>query len=179
MGEITSETGRDNETQVPPTWSVRAGKYDPTLHLPSFAVIDYLNKPENHLQPDAQLRMVSGGLLISILELLNPDVASNPEVAKAMRQTVGRAVMYSADISDEQYEQIQTIHHDLVAERLDGLSDEQALEAINEPAATRAVHDLPQKGARRDACQLAERAITVLQIWELQPDIKLPVPYNK
>jgi len=139
--------------------------YDSTLHLPSNAVIEHISTPDAMMRPEAKLRIVAGGALISILDLLHPELQVDDEFAKntikEMHQEAGKSIMYSWELSQDQKAEVYGIYKNL---------------NLLKPVAASAIAGLIAKGLDIEAAELAEWALMVMAIKETDPDIKLPTP---
>jgi hypothetical protein len=155
--------------EVAPTakgWSVLNGPaYDPKLHLPSAAMMEFVLQPNLHSRPEAALRVAAGGTLISILELLHPDLQGQSDERqrqlKELQQEAGKSIMYSWKLDQTQKQEIFAAYKNL---------------GIMPPAAAEALNQLREEGLDTEIAELAEWGLMVLAIKEADPELKLPVP---
>lgn len=144
-------------------WSIRGGQFEPKLHLPSAAVIEAALDVEKHLPPDARRRVAAAGVLMSIIQLLQPELAGDPSAMKQMSQDVGREITDAGRYTDQQKQELGQYYAQL---------------GVEPSAATEAIGMLAQEGLDPEISNLVHNAILVMslkeKITETGADIKLP-----
>lgn len=168
MGETLPVPSREADYPPPPKWQIEAGQFEPRLHTPSREVIAALVDKEAHLPVEAQRRVAAWGLLTHTLQLLNPKVSHDKTELDQLRSRVSKAIMYSGKLAGEQRSQLDEILRGLAGPVADN----------SELAIGQALAGLRDAGVEDEVISLADSAVTVLRIWEREPSIKLPVPYN-
>lgn len=167
MGEVITGANQGEERPSGQRWSLEAGPFEPSLHLPGPEVIAALLDQEAHLPEDARQRIAAWGLLTHTLQLLNPQIISDRTELDRLKAEVGKAVMYSGKLGAEQRSQLNEI-----------LGETAGPAATSQPAISQALQALRERGVESRVMDIADTATTVMRIWAIDPEAKLPVPYN-
>lgn len=154
-----------HEQVVAKRWSIRSGQFEPDLHLPSAAVIDAALNVEQFLPKEAQLKVAAAGVLISVLQLMNPDLLGDNDAIKQLSQEVGREITNATMYTAEQKQEISGYYASL---------------GVEPAPATKAIGALAEAGLDPEISNLAHNAILLIslkeKIAETGADIKLPQP---